>query len=163
MVLCHLSRRSPNGILQGSVLGSVQFNIFFFIADLAKGIVSIFKFTWAGRDDTVRIQIDLDRLQHWFECNKMKFSRDECQVLLLGSENKFYKVNEAWLDSSWENIWHIWGFCWTKSSVGTNSVMWQLKSSWLILRGIASRNKEVHLYSGLLRPYMEYYVQFWMP
>ena len=38
-------------------------------------------------EDRNKIQNDLDRMEHWAESNRMKFSRDKCEVLHLG-ENK---------------------------------------------------------------------------
>ena len=83
-----------SGVLQGSVLGPVLFNIF--INDLDEVIEGIFiKFA----DDTKlggvantpeersTIQSDLDRLEEWAINNKMNFNPEKCTVLHLSIKN----------------------------------------------------------------------------
>ena len=49
-----------------------------------------------------KLQSDLDRLERWAENNRMKFSRDKCQVLLLGKRNQrhSYKMGDTWLSNT---------------------------------------------------------------
>ena len=95
-----------SGVPQGSVLGPVLFNVL--INDLDEEVQGTL-ITFA--DDTKlggiantpeernKLQGDLDRLERRAENNRMKFSRDKCQVLLLGKRNQrhSYKMGDTWL------------------------------------------------------------------
>ncbi|KAK4823161.1 hypothetical protein QYF61_027065 [Mycteria americana] len=88
------------------------------------------------------LQRDLDRLDRWAEANCMGFNKAKCKVLHLGHNNPMqrYRLEEEGLES-----------CLAEKDLGVSSV--------------ASRTREVvvHLYSVLVRPHLEYCVQFWAP
>ncbi|GAB0189213.1 mitochondrial enolase superfamily member 1 [Grus japonensis] len=152
------------------------FNIF--ISDLDDGIkCSLMQFAddtkLSGEADTsegrATLQEDLDRLEEWVNKNLTKFNKDKCKVLHLGKHNPGvqHRLGSTWLGSS--SVERDLGVLVDKqlnmSEQGAAAAKKANRMLGCINKGTTSRDKEViiPLYSALIRPHLEYCVQFWSP
>uniref|UniRef100_A0A8B9EUS6 Reverse transcriptase domain-containing protein n=1 Tax=Amazona collaria TaxID=241587 RepID=A0A8B9EUS6_9PSIT len=170
-------RSVTSGVPQGSVLGPVLFNIF--VGDMDGGIeCALSKFAndtkLCGSVDTLEgrnaIQRDLDTLVRWADANLMKSNRAKCKVLHLGQSNArhSYRLGREEIQSSPaqkdlgvlpNEKMNMSRLQCALAAQKANHILGCIK------RNVTSRSREVilPLYSALLRPHLEYCVQFWGP
>ncbi|GAB0177111.1 mitochondrial enolase superfamily member 1 [Grus japonensis] len=115
------------------------------------------------------LQEDLDRLEEWANKNLMKFNKDKCKVLHLGKHNPGvqHSLGSAWLESSSVER-DLVVLVNSKLSMNEQCAAPAKNINKMldcINKGNISRDKDViiPLYSELVRPNLQYGVQFWSP
>uniref|UniRef100_A0A8C5Q884 Reverse transcriptase domain-containing protein n=1 Tax=Leptobrachium leishanense TaxID=445787 RepID=A0A8C5Q884_9ANUR len=165
-----------SGVPQGSVLGPILFNIF--ISDIAEGING--KVCLSADDPKIcnRVDVpggisqmtnDLGKLKKWSELWQLSFNVDKCKIMHLGRKNPRaeYRIFDTVLTSTSEG-WDLGVIILEDLRVSSQCNRAAGNASRMlgcVGRGISSRKREVlmPLYRALVRPHLEYCVQYWRP
>ena len=165
-----------SGVPQGSVLGPVLFLIY--VNDIDDGLkCKVSKFA----DDTKiackvttkrerkALQSDLDQLTRWASRWQMKFNVEKCKVLHIGSNNNQFQYSMNGQQLSTVNEEKDLGVLVTNDLKPSQHCSQVVKTAnklvGFIGRVFENKSEKVilKLYNSLVRPHLEYCVQFWSP
>ena len=115
------------------------------------------------------IQNDLDSIQNWADTWQMTFNREKCKVLHAGNKNVHYKYHMGDTEIE-EGIYEKDLGVYVDSEMSSSrqcgeAIKKANKMLGYIVRSVEFKSREVmlKLYNALVRPHLEYCVNFWSP